>query len=98
MRSGVKIAFGADAGMTPTGTRPSSSGTTSPGGWNRWRPSSPPPNTPRRVLEWEDHVGAIAPGRFADIIAVDGNPLEDMTLLEKVRFVMKGGEVYRAWE
>ena len=44
------------------------------------------------LLGW-DKVGAIAPGRFGDLVAVDGDPLKDVTLLEKVSFVMKGGEV-----
>ncbi|MDB5435752.1 MAG: amidohydrolase [Phenylobacterium sp.] len=41
-------------------------------------------------------VGSIQPGRYADIIAVDGDPLKDVTVLEKVPFVMKGGVVYKA--
>jgi imidazolonepropionase-like amidohydrolase len=44
------------------------------------------------LLGW-DKVGAISPGRFADLVAVDGDPLKDVTILEKVSFVMKGGEV-----
>jgi imidazolonepropionase-like amidohydrolase len=47
------------------------------------------------VLGWGDRVGAIAPGRFADIIAVEGNPLADITELERVRFVMKGGVPFK---
>ena len=42
-----------------------------------------------------DDVGTLAAGKWADIIGVVGNPLEDITLLEDVRFVMKGGEVYK---
>ena len=40
-------------------------------------------------------IGSVAPGFQADLIAVDGNPLEDPTALQRVRFVMKGGVVYR---
>ena len=40
-------------------------------------------------------IGAVAPGHFADIIAVGGDPLTDVSLLEHVAFVMKGGVVYR---
>ena len=40
-------------------------------------------------------IGAIEPGKYADIVAVDGDPLSDITVMEKVAFVMKGGEVYK---
>ena len=47
------------------------------------------------LLGWSDKVGAIEPGKWADIIAVDGDPLADVTTLERVKFVMKGGEVVK---
>jgi len=47
------------------------------------------------LLERPNEMGAIEPGKFADIIAVSGDPLRDITELERVRFVMKGGEVFR---
>jgi imidazolonepropionase-like amidohydrolase len=46
-------------------------------------------------LCWSDKVGTIEPGKWADIIAVDGDPLADVTTLERVKFVMKGGEVVK---
>ncbi|HXV85925.1 MAG TPA: amidohydrolase family protein [Gemmatimonadales bacterium] len=48
-----------------------------------------------RSLGLEDRIGAIAPGLEADLIAVDGNPLDDITALRRVKFVMKAGVVYR---
>ena len=48
------------------------------------------------LLGWEEDLGSIEDGKLADIIAVAGNPLEDITLLEDVRFVMKGGEVVKS--
>jgi imidazolonepropionase-like amidohydrolase len=48
------------------------------------------------LLGWNDKIGVIAPGAFADIIAVDGDPLKDVTEFERVKFVMKGGVVYKA--
>src|SRR5438445_385922 len=46
------------------------------------------------LLGQEDQIGAVAPGRYADLVAVQGDPLKDITELERVRFVMKGGVVY----
>jgi imidazolonepropionase-like amidohydrolase len=42
-----------------------------------------------------DRVGSIAPGKLADIVAVQGNPLSDISLLKNVQFVMKDGVVYK---
>jgi len=47
------------------------------------------------MLEQSDNFGSIEPGKYADIIAVANDPLKDITELEHVKFVMKGGEVYR---
>ncbi len=47
------------------------------------------------VLGWEDRVGTVAPGRWADLIAVAGDPLADITELERVRWVMEGGVVVK---
>ncbi len=48
-----------------------------------------------RVLHWEDRVGSIKPGLFADLIAVESDPTHDISAMGRVRFVMKGGEVVR---
>jgi imidazolonepropionase-like amidohydrolase len=47
------------------------------------------------LLQWEDRLGTIETGKLADIIAVAGNPLEDLSALEKVSFVMIGGKVVK---
>jgi len=48
-----------------------------------------------KLLGWEGQIGAIKPGAFADVIAVDGDPLTDIEALQRVRFVMKGGVIYK---
>jgi imidazolonepropionase-like amidohydrolase len=47
------------------------------------------------LLGWSDRVGTLAAGRFADIVAVPGDPTRDVTALERVSFVMKGGVVFK---
>jgi imidazolonepropionase-like amidohydrolase len=47
------------------------------------------------MLGWQDRVGAVEPGKFADLVAVAADPIADITELERVRFVMKNGEVVR---
>jgi imidazolonepropionase-like amidohydrolase len=48
-----------------------------------------------RLLGWDGQIGQLKPGYFADIVAVPGNPLDDITTLQHVNFVMKGGAVVR---
>jgi len=47
------------------------------------------------LLGWQDRLGAIEPGKFADLVAVAGDPVADIGELERVRFVMKDGRVVR---
>jgi imidazolonepropionase-like amidohydrolase len=47
------------------------------------------------MLGWQDRIGAVEPGKFADLVAVPGDPIADITELERVRFVMKNGEVIK---
>lgn len=51
--------------------------------------------TAAELLGWEDRVGAIEVGKFADLIAVEGDPLESIAAVRSVRFVMKGGAIVR---
>jgi imidazolonepropionase-like amidohydrolase len=51
--------------------------------------------TNAEVLGWQDRIGSLDKGKYADIIAVSGDPLADITELERVKFVMKGGKIIR---
>jgi predicted amidohydrolase YtcJ len=46
-------------------------------------------------LNWDDNIGSIEPGKFADLIAVKGDPLKDVTILEHVQFILKDGILFR---
>jgi len=48
-----------------------------------------------KLLKWDHNLGQIKPGYLADIIAIDANPLQNVSVLEQVSFVMKDGEVYK---
>ena len=47
------------------------------------------------ALGWQDQIGSIEKGKYADLIAVSGDPLADITELQRVKFVMKGGKIIR---
>jgi imidazolonepropionase-like amidohydrolase len=47
------------------------------------------------LMGWQGQVGSVEPGKFADLVAVEGDPASDITELERVKFVMKGGHVVR---
>jgi len=47
------------------------------------------------IIHWQERIGTVEVGKLADLVAVPGNPLADITVTERVGFVMKGGFVYR---
>jgi imidazolonepropionase-like amidohydrolase len=47
------------------------------------------------VMGWQDQIGSIDKGKYADLIAVSGDPLADITELQRVKFVMKGGRIIK---
>ena len=100
LKSGVKFATGSDmCWFYPGKTRGQASAATFVNLRNAGMPAldlirSITTNA-AEMLGWQDRVGAIEPGKFADLIAVSGDPLAEITELERIRFVMKGGEVIR---
>jgi imidazolonepropionase-like amidohydrolase len=94
-RAGVKIAFGTDAGVYPHGLNARQFAFMVRYGLTPMQAIQSATTSAADLLGWSDRVGSVAPGRYADLVAVDGDPLADITLLEHVNFVMKGGVVYK---
>ncbi len=90
---GVKIAFGTDAGVFPHGQNAGELALMRKGGMSDRAVLASATTVAAEVLGLEDEIGRIAPGFSADIIAVDGNPLADVSVLEDVDFVMVRGRV-----
>ena len=93
--AGVKIAFGTDAGVSPHGTNAREFRYMVEAGMPPMEAIKAATVNAAELLRVSEDLGSIAPGRYADIVAVAGDPLEDITVLENVAFVMKGGEVFR---
>ena len=94
-KSGVKLAFGTDAGVYPHGQNARQFALlVQHVGMTPAQAIRTATVNAAELLGWSDKVGRVAPGHYADLIAVDGDPLADVTQLERVRWVMKGGVVY----
>jgi len=94
LKSGVKIAFGSDY-YDPHGEGTKEFGLMVDYGMSPMKAIQSATFLAAELLGWEDKIGTIAQGKIADIIAVDGNPLDNIRTLESVRFVMKEGAVYK---
>jgi imidazolonepropionase-like amidohydrolase len=93
--SGVKVGFGTDAAVYPHGLNAREFAVMVKLGLTPLQSIQAATVNDADLLGWSDKVGVIEPNHFADIIAVDGDPLQDVTALERVKFVMKGGVVYK---
>jgi imidazolonepropionase-like amidohydrolase len=91
--AGVKIAFGTDAGVSPHGANAREFEYMVEAGMPPLEALRAATVNAATLLGAGDDLGAIAAGRYADIVAVAGNPLQDIALLNDVAFVMKGGTV-----
>jgi imidazolonepropionase-like amidohydrolase len=90
---GVKISFGSGAGPFPHGTQAAEFSYLVKYGMSPNQAIQTATTVAAAMMGWQDSVGSIEKGKFADIIAVSGDPLLDITELERVKFVMKGGQV-----
>lgn len=93
--AGVKIAFGTGVGPFPHGTQAKEFEWMVKFGMTPVGAIRAATSVAADLLGWQDRVGSISDGKFADLIAVSGDPLTDVTELERVKFVMKGGQVVR---
>ncbi|MFB3813655.1 MAG: amidohydrolase family protein [Terriglobales bacterium] len=93
--AGVKIALGTDAAVYPHGLNAHELATYVRLGLTPMQAIQTATVNAAELLGWADRVGSVEPGKWADIIAVDGDPAQDVTTLQQVRFVMKGGTVYK---
>jgi imidazolonepropionase-like amidohydrolase len=93
--AGVKIAFGSGVGPFPHGTQVKEFAFMVKCGQTPAQALRSATSVAAELMGWEDRVGSIEPGKFADLIAVSGDPIADITEMERVKFVMKGGQIVR---
>ena len=93
--AGAKIANGSDTGIAPFGTEAKNLTCYVRFGMTPMQAIRSATSVAAEMIRWQDRVGSLQAGLFADAIAVPGDPTEDITLLESVPFVMKGGEVVK---
>lgn len=93
--SGIKIAYGTDAGVFPHGLNAMDFKYLVRYGLTPLQAIQSATINAADLLDWKERTGSITKGKFADIIAVEGDPLNDITILEHVKFVMKEGKVYK---
>jgi imidazolonepropionase-like amidohydrolase len=93
--SGVKVGFGTDAAVYPHGLNAHEFAVMVKLGLSPLQAVQAATVNDADLLGWSDKIGTLQPGKWADLIAVEGDPLQDVTTLERVKFVMKGGAVVR---
>jgi imidazolonepropionase-like amidohydrolase len=95
VKAGVKITFGTDAGVYPHGWNAKQFFYMVKFGLTPMQAIQAATINAADLLGWTEKTGSISKGKFADIVAVENNPLDDITILEHVKFVMKDGIVYK---
>jgi imidazolonepropionase-like amidohydrolase len=94
-RAGVKIAFGTDSGVSPHGENAKEFGYMVADGMPPMEAIKAATINAATLLGAEKDLGTVEAGKFADLVAVKGDPLQDISLTENVRFVMKAGVIYK---
>ncbi len=94
-KAGVRVAYGTDSGISRHGTNAREAVLMVEAGMSEMDVIVAATINAADLVDMSDRIGTIEAGKFADIIAVDGSPLDDITELLDVAFVMKGGKVYK---
>ena len=95
VKAGVKQAFGTDSGVYPHGMGTRQFATMVEYGMSPMQAIQAGTIAAAELMGWQDRVGSLQPGRFADLVAVEGDVLSDLDLLNDATLVMKGGEIVR---
>lgn len=95
LKAGVKMSFGTDAGVCPYGTSGKQFAFMVKYGMTPMQAIQAATTNAADLLGHSKEVGSIKPGKYADVVAVSGDPLKDVGVLERVEFVMKDGTVYK---
>lgn len=95
LAAGVKIAFGSGVGPFPHGTQTKEFEYMVKFGMTPTQAIRAATLEAAQLMGWQDRVGSVEAGKFADLVAVAGDPIADITELERVKFVMKGGQVLK---
>jgi imidazolonepropionase-like amidohydrolase len=98
VQAGVNIAYGTDSGVYPHGDNAKQLPYMVKYGMTPMGAIQSATIQAARLIGWEKQTGSIASGKYADIIAVEGDALADLNLFSNVAFVMKGGEVIKSPE
>ena len=95
-RAGVKIAFGTDSGVSAHGDNAQEFALMVEAGMPAMQAIVSATTNAAQLLDMRAQLGSISVGKYADVVAVKGNPVEDITLLENIGFVMKAGKIVKA--
>ena len=96
MEAGLTVGFATDAGVFPHGQNAREFAIRVENGQGEMDAITSATSVNARIMGWEGDVGTLEAGKFADVVAVPGNPLDDITAMERVFYVMKGGVVHRS--